>query len=658
MIIATAGHVDHGKTLLVKALTGIDTDRLPEEKQRGMTIDLGFAYLPTESGESIGFVDVPGHERFIRNMLCGVTGVDFVLFIVAADDGPMPQSVEHLAIVDLLGVRAGAVVLTKVDRVAADRLAEARQEIAILTAGSVLADAPIFPVSSPTGAGIAELKAHLIEAARQRHRRAARGNFRLAVDRCFTVAGAGVVVTGTVVSGSIGVGDKVRALLSGVAVRVRAIRAQNAQAGSGRAGQRCALNLAGADLRPNSISRGDWIVGADGPSPVTKLDARIRVLGSEQRPLGHWTSVHLHLGAADVTGRVAVLEGPSIHPGETGLVQLALDRPIGAAHGDGFIVRDQSAQRTIGGGRVIDIFTPPRGRAKPQRLAHIKAMEQEADDRALAALLEAAPEGLNLSRFAANRNLRPDEVAALLRPAGIVTVATEAGQYGFASAQWDRLKASALEVLAAWHRRMPDAVGPSEEMLLAGLKLRLPRATLTAMVAELARHGLIVRAATGLRLSSHRPRLDPADARLWSKIAPLLEENPLRPPLVQDIAAALAEDAHKIDALLARAARHGLVVRLSKNRFFQPCALRQLGDIAEALAQASGNRLVTAGAFRDRAGIGRNLTIEVLEFFDRMKFTRRIGDARQVLRPAGVVFGAGTDGKETHPGGAPGLQIR
>src|ERR1043166_1712195 len=658
MIIATAGHVDHGKTLLVKALTGVDTDRLPEEKRRGMTIDLGFAYLPTESGESISFVDVPGHERFMRNMLCGVTGIDFVLLIVAADDGPMPQSVEHLAIVDLLSVRAGAVALTKIDRVAADRLVEAREEIAFLTTGSILADAPIFPVAATTGAGVAELKAHLIEAARRRHRRAARGNFRLAVDRCFTLAGAGVVVTGTAVSGSIGVGDKVRALLADVAVRVRAIRAQNAQADRSRAGERCALNLTGADLRPTSISRGDWIVGADAPSPVTKLDARIRMLGGERRPLGQWTSVHLHLGAADVTGHVAVLEGPSIHPGETGLVQFVLDRPIGAGHGDRFIVRDQSAQRTIGGGRVIDIFTPPRGRAKPQRLAHIRAMEQEADDRALAALLGAAPGGLNLLRFAANRNLRQEEAAALLERAGIVTVATEDGQCGFAGAQWDRLKASALEALAAWHRRMPDAVGPSEEMLLAGLKLRLPRAALTVMVAELAGDGLIVRAATGLRLPSHPPRTATADAPLWARIAPLLAENPLRPPLGQDIAAAIAEDAHKVVAVLARAARHGLVVRLSKNRFFQPCALRRLGDIAQALAQASSNRLVTAGAFRDRAGIGRNLTIEVLEFFDRMKFTRRIGDARQVLRPAEFVFGAGTDGKETHPGGAPGLQIR
>src|SRR5262249_36725750 len=288
MIVATAGHVDHGKTLLVKALTGVDTDRLPEEKQRGMTIDLGFAYLPAESGETIGIVDVPGHERFIRNMLCGVAGIDFVLFIVAADDGPMPKSAEHLAIVDLLGVRAGAVALTKTDRVPRERLAEARSEIAALTAGSVLADAPVFAVSATTGDGIAELKAHLLDAARDRHRRPARGNFRLAVGRCFTVAGAGVVGTGPPVAGSINGGDHVKALLADVAVKVREVRAQQAQADSGRAGQRCALNLTGADLRHGAIRRGDWIVGAGVAGAVTKFDARLRVLASERRPLAHW----------------------------------------------------------------------------------------------------------------------------------------------------------------------------------------------------------------------------------------------------------------------------------------------------------------------------------------------------------------------------------
>ncbi len=658
MIIATAGHVDHGKTLLVKALTGVDTDRLPEEKRRGMTIDLGFAYLPVESGQSIGFVDVPGHERFIRNMLCGVAGIDFVLFIVAADDGPMPQSREHLAIVDLLGVSAGAVGLTKVDRVAAARVAEVGEEIAVLTAGTILADAPIFPVSAITGAGIAQLKAHLLDAASRRRLRANGGHFRLAVDRCFNVAGAGVVVTGTVVSGSIGVGDQVRALLADVAVRVRAIRAQNIQSDTGRAGQRCALNLAGADLKNNPISRGDWIVSTDAPDAVSKVDARLRVLDSEQRPLAHWTPVHVHLGAADVTGRVAVLEGPSIPPGESGLVQLVLERPIGAVRGDGLIVRDQSAQRTIGGGRAIDIFTPARGRAKPARLAHIKAMEQDADDQALAALLDAARNGLNLSRFAANRNLRPDEAAALFERAAVVTVATELGLCGFTRAQWDRLKTTALEALAGWHRRMPAAVGPSEETLLSGRELRLPRAAVSAIVTELARDGSIVKEATGIRLSSHQPRLDAADAQLWAKIAPLLEENALRPPPVQDIAEAIGGDVRKVEALLGRAARHGLVVRLGKSRFFQPSALRRLGEIAETLAQTSNNRLVTAAAFRDRAGIGRNLTIEVLEFFDRIKFTRRVGDAHQVLRSAGVAFGEGKTGKETHPGGAPGLQIR
>ena len=315
MIIATAGHVDHGKTLLVKALTGVDADRLPEEKKRGMTIDLGFAYLPVESGETIGFIDVPGHERFVHNMLAGLAGIDFVLFLVAADDGPMPQTREHLAILDLLGIAKGAVALTKIDRVAPARVEEVRHEIEILLSGTSLAGAPVMPVSAMTGEGVDALKTRLIEAARTIRPRPVRGNFRLAIDRCFNISGAGVIVTGTAVAGRVAVGEAVRVLGANLAVRARAIHAQNAESETGRAGQRCAINLAGAGLKRELIERGDWIVTGDVAGPVQKFDARIRVLASESRPLANWTPVHVHLGAADVAGHVATLEGASIAPG-------------------------------------------------------------------------------------------------------------------------------------------------------------------------------------------------------------------------------------------------------------------------------------------------------------------------------------------------------
>jgi len=611
VIVATAGHVDHGKTSLVKALTGVDTDRLPQEKKRGMTIDLGFAYL-----ESIGFVDVPGHERFIRNMLCGVAGIDFALLVVAADDGPMPQTHEHLAILDLLGVSRGAIVLTKVDRVPRERAETVASEIAALVAPTALAGAPVFPVCTLDGTGIPELKAHLLHAGSTIESRKASGNFRLSVDRCFTLAGAGLVVTGTAMSGEISAGSEVRSALTGARARVRSIHAQNAPAGKGLAGQRLALNLAGWEGKA-PVARGDWIVAGAVAQPVRRFDARLRVVG--RGALAHWIPVHVHLGAADVPGRVALLD-------ETGLVQLVLDRPIGALRGDRFIVRDQSARRTLGGGSVIDIFPPLRGRAKPARLAWLGAMECDDDAAALEALLALSPAGVKMARFAANRNL----------PA--------ATGWRFSEAHWRALREKALANTAAWHARLPDAVGPAEDRVLDGT--RVPREVVRSVAEELIREGRIVRDGTGVRLPGHRVELSPADAALWKKIEPRLEG--LRPPSLAELAAAAGIDAKKLESALSRAARQGLVVRVSKTRFFRPAPLQDLGQMAQDVARTGAT--LTAAAFRDRTGIGRNLAIEVLEYFDRIRFTRRVGDAR-------VLMGE-SHGREPHPGGAHGLQIR
>lgn len=628
MIVATAGHVDHGKTSLVRALTGVDTDRLPEEKRRGLTIDLGFAYL-----QSIGFVDVPGHERFIHNMLAGVAGIDFVLFVVAADDGPMPQTREHLAILDLLGVSRGAVALTKIDRVAPARVDEVSAEIAALLAPTRLAGAPLFRVSTVTNEGVDTLLQFLKEAAHAVSERKADGNFRLSVDRCFTIAGAGLVVTGTAMSGEVALGDEVRALLAGTTARVRSIHAQNAPSARGRAGQRLALNLAGLDGKAQ-IARGEWIVAGELPPPVTRLDARLRIVS--ENPLNHWTPVHVHLGASDVIGRVAVLAHPFIEPRSSALVQLVLEQPIGALRGDGFIVRDQSSRRTLGGGTVIDVFPPARGRAKPERLAHLVAMEIDDDSRSLSELLAQSPAGVNLPRFAANRNLRSIAHVPM----------RTAGDWGFSPAHWSTLRERALSTIAAWHARLPDTVGPPEDRIVEGV--RLPREAVLALADELAREGAIVREGLGVRLASHRVELSPADVALWKKIEPVLEQGALRPPTVAELADLVKIDAKKLEAALSRAARQGMVVRVSKNRFFLPAMLRRLEEMARDEAQAVGT--ITAAAFRDRSGIGRNLTIEVLEYFDRIKFTRRVGDARVLMRAA--------HGRDSHPGGAHGLQIR
>ncbi len=644
MIVATAGHVDHGKTLLVKALTGVDTDRLPEEKRRNLTIDLGFAYLPLPSGQVLGFVDVPGHERFIRNMLCGVAGIDFVLFVIAADDGPMPQTREHLAILDLLGVSHGAVALTKADRVDRDRLARAKRAAAGLLAGTTLADSPIFPVSALTGAGIDALGAHLAAAAQAIPPRRTGGNFRLAVDRCFHVVGAGVVATGTAFSGTVRVGDELVVSPQDRPVRVRAIHAQDRRSERGAAGERCALNLAGGGVRRETLGRGDWILAPAAHNPVNRIDARIRVIADETRPLANWTPIHVHLGAADVTGRIAVLEGPAIEPGESALAQLLLDRPVGACHGDGLILRDQSARRTIAGGAVLDVFPPRRGRARPERLADLRAMANPDGTAALADLLERAPGGLDLAPIARCRNHTPDEATRLWEATPMIRIGPAAAPVGFAERHWRSLCGAVGDALAAWHAHAPDDQGATERNLLSALAVKLRPDVLTAAVPRLEGEGVIVRDGTRLRLPGHVPRLTSADAKLWRRVLPLLEEGGLRPMSVAELAERLGADGKTVDSFLARAQRLGLVTRVARNRYFPPAALRRLAGIAERLAAEAPARQVTAAAFRDRSGIGRNLAIEVLEFFDRVRFTRRVGDGHAVARPADEAFGAETGG--------------
>ena len=358
MIVGTAGHIDHGKTSLVRALTGIDTDRLKEEKARGISIDLGFAYLPAPDGSVLGFVDVPGHERFVRNMLAGATGIDFVLLVVAADDGVMPQTREHLAIVNLLGIDRGVVALTKCDLVEPSRRAEVSADITQRLENTGLADCEIVPVSTVTGYGIDRLRDRLFDAAGMMRARVASGAFRLAVDRSFTLAGSGTVVTGTVLSGAISTGDRVVISPSGLAARVRSIHAQNRPTERGVAGQRCALNLAGSGVTKDSIERGDVVLDPDLHAPTDRIDATLRLLSSEQKPVIQWTPVRLHHAATEVGARIVLLGNEQIPPGGEALIQLVLERPIATAAGGRFVLRDTTAQHTIGGGIFLDLRAP------------------------------------------------------------------------------------------------------------------------------------------------------------------------------------------------------------------------------------------------------------------------------------------------------------
>ena len=639
MIVATAGHVDHGKTSLVKALTGVDADRLPEEKRRGMTIDLGFAYLPGAgaSGDAatLGFVDVPGHERFVHNMLAGVAGIDCALLVIAADDGPMPQTREHVAILDLLGTRAGAVALTKIDAVEPARIAAVTIEINALLVGTSLATSPVFPVSSITRHGLPALLAHLQSLTHARTS-TAQGRFRMTVDRSFSVAGAGLVVTGTIIAGEIAVGAEVRVLLAGANARVRGLHAQSRAAGRARAGERCAINLAGSGLNHTDIARGDWIVSAGAAASVRRVDLRVRVLASEARPLKHWTPVHAHIGAADVTGRVALLERNAIESGESGLAQLVLDSPVGACHGDVVVLRDQSARRTLGGGRVIDIFAPPRGRARPARIAYLKAMEHGDTARALQETLAVSPAGLDLQRFAACRNLTIPELEAAVTHSGMHRVNSDAG---FLPAHWDAARKAALAMAVAWHLRTPNSPGVPEGRLLEGAHLPLTNAARTALANDLVATGQLKRAGAALCLPNHSVGFEGADQILWERVRVALAAADARPPTIAEVSTSLKEAPRSVKDLLARAAKQQLAWRVSEERFALRATVHAWAAHAAALAGPAREKRFSAADFRDRSGIGRNLSIEILEFFDRVKLTRRIGDARLLQCAPRDIFG-------------------
>ena len=624
MIVGTAGHIDHGKTALVKALTGVDADRLAEEKARGITIDLGFAYADLGGGETVGFVDVPGHERLVHTMLAGATGIDLALLVVAADDGVMPQTREHLAILDLLGVRRGVVAMTKADLADAGRRAAVEAEIRALLADSGLADAPIMPVSAITGEGVAELTALL----RSQDAGAARPQrdrlFRLAVDRSFTLGGVGTVVTGTVLGGAVRVGDHVVVSPSGLTARVRAIHAQNQASQSGHAGQRCALNLAGDGVGKEAIARGDVVLDPALHAPTDRIDVELHVLKDEPKLIGTWFPARLHAHAVEAGARIVPL-GPAIGRGETGLAQLVLDRPIAAAIGDRFILRDVSASRTIGGGRFLDLRAPARKRGTPQRLALLAAMGNRDPVAALKGQLAVGPV----------------ELAALLRDrclpaAGEVALCLEAGAERLAGwavgvGQMRSLRQALVATLEQFHADNPDLAGIGREKLRLGLVPRLPAAAFLALLRQEAEARHVALDGAFVRLPGHAAQLTPRDQALFDRIHPrLLGETRFRPPRVRDFAEEFGLDEKDVRRVLKLSQKLGRTDQIAHDHFFAREVTREMARIVVDVAAQTGDGWFTAPAFRDRVDNGRKVAIEILDFFDRLGVTLRRGDLRRI----------------------------
>ncbi len=666
MIVGTAGHIDHGKSTLVRALTGVDTDRLPEEKKRGISIELGYAFLDVpESGERIGFVDVPGHERLVHTMLAGASGIDFALLLVAADDGVMPQTREHLAVLSLLGKERGAVVLTKADRVDAAQLDAVELEVRQLLQGSTLALAPIVRVSAQTGEGVDALRELLWQEARLRaagagavagsgaaadvhallvaenaspgqcdapdsksaasteNRSQPAKAFRLAVDRSFTLGGTGTVVTGTIHHGSVRVADTLSLVPSMKQVRVRSLHAQNQPVQQAQAGQRCAVALAGIDK--DAVHRGDWLVDSAVALATDRFDVTLTLWKDEEKPLRSGARVQVHLGAASVPGTVALLDAEQLPPGGAAKAQIITRTPLGAWHGDRVVLRDASATRTMAGGQVLDPRAPVRYRRTPQRLALLAALQQPSVTARLSEYSEINPNGMDLRNFSRSQGI----LQALTRPEDALERRDGDAHWILAATPLKAVLAHLATVLASYHEQHPDELGPVNSRLRRLAQPRMPEALWQAVLEHAEQQGILQLKGPFVHLPEHGVRLSATEERVAQKALPHLLQSGAEGAWARDLAKLTAEPEPLLRATLARLACRGELHQVVKDLYYAGEIMRNLAHTVRRLAEAQDGQLQAAD-FRDATGLGRKRAIQILEYFDRIGLLRRVGDAHKL----------------------------
>lgn len=601
MIIATAGHVDHGKTTLLQAITGVNADRLPEEKKRGMTIDLGYAYWPQPDGRVLGFIDVPGHEKFLSNMLAGVGGIDHALLVVACDDGVMAQTREHLAILQLTGNPQLTVALTKADRVDATRINEVREAVQATLREYGFTDAALFETVATEGRGIEALRHHLQQLSSREH--ADHHRFRLAIDRAFTVKGAGLVVTGTALSGEVKVGDTV--WLTGInkPMRVRGLHAQNQPVDHAHAGQRIALNIAG-DAEKAQLNRGDWLLSEAPPEPSERVIVSLQT----HIPLSQWQPLHIHHAASHITGRVSLLEND--------LAELVFDTPLWLADNDRLVLRDISARETLAGARVVTLNPPRRGKRKPEYLQWLSALAQASNDKAaLEVHLERG--AVNLTDFAWARQLSNEGLLPLTQQPGFIQAGNNLLNAPVAAC-WQR---KVLNTLATYHEQHQDEPGPGRERLRR-MALPMEDDALVLLLIENMRESGVIKSHHGwLHLPEHKAGFTAEQEAIWQKAAPLFGDEPW---WVRDLARETNTDEQVMRQVLRHAAQQGLIAAIVKDRYYRNDRIVAFASLIRELDQARGS--TCAADFRDRLNVGRKLAIQILEYFNRIGFTRRRGN--------------------------------
>ena len=638
MIVATAGHIDHGKTSLVKCLTNKDTDNLPEEKLKGMSIDLGFAYKDLGNNISLGFIDVPGHERFIQNMLAGVIGVDFGLLVIAADDGPMPQTNEHLEILNLLGINRGAVAITKIDKVKSTRIDEVIKLSKNILQKTSLAKAPFFPISNLQETGINSLINYLKEEAYKKKPQMIKGEFRLAIDRKFNLKGIGLIVTGTIFSGVIRKGDNIILSPKGIEGRVRGIHSQNKVSEIAYTGQRCALNLVGTNIEKSSISRGDWILSKELHFPSNCMDAVISISLNEKKPLKSWTRAHLHLGSSKIICRVITLEDKEIMPGCNGLVQLKLEQETSSTFEDRFILRDQSAERTIAGGRIIDPFSISKNKSKLQRIEDLHIMNKHEHKVVLTLLLSKKTWGIDLIKFSVRRNLNKTETQKLLKINDIKILKEKDKFWVVTTLNWSVCIKIVYDYINNLFNQTNKLSVLNEEKVIQNFRSVAPEYVIKNILNELIISKSIVRNGKELFLAEHKIIFNSKELYVWEEIKLILDKNKYHPPTINEIVKELSFEIRETQNVVKKALDLNFLVQVSLNRYFYPDVILYFATIVEKISVISTNHKLELSIFRNEAKISRNLAIELLEFFDRKGLTIRLKNDRYLQKKANQVF--------------------
>jgi len=630
IILGTAGHIDHGKTSLIKAISGTDTDRLKEEKERGITIELGFASLDLPGGQLLGIVDVPGHEKFVKNMVAGATGIDIVVMVIAADEGVMPQTREHMEICTLLGIQHGLIVMTKTDMVDEEWLELALEDIREFSQGTFLEDAPIMPVSSVTGDGIPELISAINEIAGSIPQRPPSSLFRLPIDRVFTMKGFGTVITGTLVSGKINVGETIMVYPTGITSKVRGIQVHNLSAETAEAGQRTAINFQGLDK--TAVKRGEVLSTPDALIASYMVDISFHYLASSKKPLKNRTLVRFHTGTSEVMGYLILLEQEELPPGQTVVAQLRLDSPVAIVKDDRFVIRSYSPVRTIGGGQVLNPIPPKHKRLKQDVIDGLQHLTDEDPEAIISQQIrQAGYGGVSFSHLKIMTNLTDkqlDTAVQHLLSKKTITQTDKQNRIFLHQSTFDKLIQKTTEYLANYHTANPLKAGmPKEE-----LKSKFPQLTdpkvFNLVLNQMIKSDQIAQEENTVRLSDHRVSLGADQADIRKKIQGIYKSGGLQPPYFREVPKLLEVDPNHTKDVMLLLVEEGQIVKTKDDLYFHIDAITELKN--RLVDFLKSNEEITTPQFKEMTGASRKYVIPLIEYFDASKVTLRVGDSRKL----------------------------